>query len=198
MKTSLIGALAAILIVAAVGSVYLLQPTSASANGSTTSSTTARPCVQKAYVGGQQYCFSVERAITNATNSQLAGAQLLMVVTYPQLNSRCSANLTNCTPETLPSGYSPQCNPCAQEAPAVYHDHILAGLPAGTNGTYAVVIVAYAPSFSGQAGFSPLKSTSAVQSGETSGDFAHINPKGTNSYEMQTRTILVLSVYPSS
>lgn len=199
VKTSLIGVLAAVLIVAAVGSVYLLQPTSAATHNSTSvSSTTARPCVQKAYVDGQLYCFNVERAITNATNVQLGEAQVLMIATYPQLNSLCSANLAQCAPQTLPSGYSPQCDPCTVEAPSVYHDHILTGLPSGANGTYAVVIVAYAPSFSSQAGFAPMKSTSAVSAGENAGDFARINPNGMDPYEMPTRTILVLSVYPAS
>ena len=198
MKTRLIGGIVGVLVIAAVGGVYLLQPTSAATHSFTTTSTTARSCVQKAYVDGQQYCFTVERAITNATAFQLGQAQVLEVVTYPQLNSQCSSNLTKCTPETLPSGYSPQCNPCTEEAPALYHDHMLTGLPSGANGTYAVVIVAYSPSYSSQPGFTPMKSTSAVSAGESAGDFARINPNGVDPYEKPTRTILVLSVYPAS
>ena len=197
MKTSLIGVIAAVLIVGAVGSMYLLQPTSA-AHTTTTSSATARHCDEKAYMDGQLYCFSVEKAITNANLVQINEAQVIMVVTYPQLNSQCSSNLTRCSAQTLPSGYSPQCDPCTQEAPAIYHDHVLTGTPSGANATYAVVVVAYSPAFSSRAGFSPLKSTSAVAAGESAGDFARINPSGMDPYEMPTTTVLVLSVYPAS
>jgi hypothetical protein len=197
MKTKAIAAIAAVLVAVALGSVLLLAPSFASPRTSTT--TTTRPCVQKAYVTGTVYCFSVTRAITNASQALMASAQTMYVVTYPQLNSLCSGNLSSCKPESLPSGYSPQCNPCTQEAPFVYHDHVLAGpLSANGNGTWRIVIVAYDPTHSNPASFAPITTTGDVVAGESSGCFLRINPTGTNSYEMSTRTVLVLSVYPAS
>jgi hypothetical protein len=197
MKTKVIAAIAGVLVVMALGSVLLLAPNFASPSTSTT--TTTRPCVQKAYVTGTVYCFSVTRAITNAGQALMAKAQTMYVVTYPQLNSLCSGNLSTCKPESLPSGYSPQCNPCMQEAPNVYHDHVLAGpLSLNGNGTWRIIIVAYDPTHSNVTSFAPFTTTADVVAGESSGCFLRINPTGTNPYEINTRTVLVLSVYPSS
>ena len=197
MKTNTIVAIAAVIVVVTLASAFLIAPILAPPSTSTT--TTSKPCIQKAYFSGTVYCFSVARAITNANQSTIASAQVMYVVTYPQLNSLCSGNLSNCKPETLLSGYSPQCNPCVQEAPSIYHDHVLAGLPSsGSSGNYAIVVVAYNPSFSGQAAFTPMKSAPALTAGESAGDFARINPSGTNPYQMSTTTVLVISVYPPS
>lgn len=196
LKTNVIAVVLAVVVVAAIGSAFLLQP--ALGTHSTTASTT-RPCEQKAYYDGVQYCFAVVGANTNASEVQLASANIMYVVTYPQLNSLCSGNLSSCKPQALPSGYSPQCNPCTEEAPAVYHDHVLAQMPvAGSNASYAIVVVAYAPPFSGNSAFVPMKSSSAITAGESAGNFAKTNPTAANPYEMHTRTVLVLSVYPAS
>jgi len=219
MKTKAAAVIAAAIVVVVLASALVLapgmlsSPTSTSSTTSTTSTTTtppstsaatttattARPCVQKAYVGGSVYCFSVTNAIRNASQALLASAQVMYVVTYPQLNSMCSGNLSSCKPESLPSGYSPQCNPCTQEAPFVYHDHVLAfPLGANDNGTWKIVIVAYDPAHSNLTSFTPFTTTADVVAGESSGCFLHINPTGTNSYEVNTGTVLVLSVYRAS
>ena len=196
MKRMIVAVLVAVIVVAAAG-VVLVAPGEISRHDATTS--TAQQCVQKAFMNGELYCFDVERAITNASQAIIAGSQVMYVVTYPQLNSQCSANLSNCKQQTLPSGYSPHCNPCMQEAPAMYHDHVLAGLPAsGSNGTFVVVVVAYAPAFSSQPSFSPVNSLAAVGHCESQGDFVRLNPTGANPYEMQTGTVLVLSVHPAT
>lgn len=127
LKTRTIIAIAAVIMVVALGSVVLLSPILTASHTSTT--TTAPPCVQKAYLNGKTYCFTVTRAITSASQGAIASVQTVYVVTYPQLNSVCNGDLSSCKAESLPSGYSPQCNPCVQEAPSIYHDHVLAALP---------------------------------------------------------------------
>jgi hypothetical protein len=189
-------AIVAVVVIAAAGA-FLVAPSALTQHATATSS--SKPCIQKAYMDGRVYCFSVERPINNASQALIASSQIMYVVTYPQLNSQCSGNLTGCKPLTLPSGYSPQCDPCVQEAPSVYHDHILSGLPAsGENGTWAIVVVAYNPSFSSKVGFDPITSAQNLAAGEQSGDFAKINPNGPNPYEMNTKTVLVFSVWPAS
>lgn len=196
MKTTIVVAVVAIVAIAAVG-VILVAPNAFSQHAST--STTTQQCLQKAYVNGKLYCFTVERPIANASQALIASSQVMYVMTYPQLNSQCSGNLTTCKVQMLPSGYMPQCDPCVQEAPFVYHDHILSGLPAsGYNGTWAIVVVAYSPPFSSQAGFKPINSSQAIAAGESAGDFARINPNGPNPYEIHTKTVLEFSVYPAS
>jgi hypothetical protein len=196
VKTTIVIAVVAIVAIAAVG--LILVAPSAFSQHATTASTTQQ-CVQRAYVNGKVYCFSVERPVNNASQALIASSQIMYVVTYPQFNSQCSGNLSSCKPQTLSSGYEPQCDPCVQEAPFMYHDHVLSGLPAsGDNGTWAIVVVAYAPSFSNQASFNPITGSQAITAGESAGDFARINPNGPNPYEIHTRTVLVFSVYPAS
>jgi hypothetical protein len=194
MKTWTIAAIAAVFFVAVLG-VALVVPGLYSPNAS--AATSPKPCIQTAYYNGQKYCFSVERPVTNASQALIASSQVMYVVTYPQLNSQCSGNLSSCKQQTLPSGYMPQCDPCVEEAPFVYHDHILGGLPTtGDNGSWVIVVVAYAPSFSNQPKFSPFTNSLALTAAESTGDFAHINANGPNPYEIHTRNVLVFSVTP--
>jgi hypothetical protein len=199
MKTRVIAAIAAAIVVLALGSAILLSSASGSTPTSTRpASTTVVPCDQKAYAGGETYCFTVVRGNVNASQVQLDSAQVMYVVTYPQLNSLCSGNVSSCKPASLPSGYSPQCDPCIQEAPSVYHDHIFSVLPSSGTGSFRIVVVAYAPSFSSKAGFTPMNSASAITAGEAAGDFVKINPTGANPYEMPTKTVLTIIITPTS
>jgi len=194
METWTIAAIAAVVVVAVPG-VALALPGLYSPNASAAAS--PKRCIQTAYYNAQKYCFSVERPVTNASQAPIASSQVMYLVTYPQPNSQCSGDLSSCKPQTLPSGYMPQCDPCVQEAPSVYHDHILGGLPSsGDNGTWVIVVVAFAPSFSSQPKFSPFTSSQALTAAESSGDFARINKNGPNPYVIQTRNVLLSRVTP--
>jgi hypothetical protein len=195
LKISIVVAIVAVIAIAAIGAI-LLAPSALSQRPTTSAS---KPCMQKAYMNGQLYCFSVERPVNNASQALIAKSQVMYVLTYPQLNSQCSKNYSGCKALTLLSGYTPQCDPCVQETPFPYHDHILSGLPAsGENGTWAIVVVAYNPSFSSKVGFNPITSAQNLAVDEQSGAFARINPNGPNQYEVHTTTVLVFSVWPAN
>jgi hypothetical protein len=125
-------------------------------------------------------------------------AQDLYLAVYP-INPDGSTTLG---PQTLPSGYQPQCNPCFHPGvplPFSYHDHVLEGAPGfGTHGTvgafnpiWHVYIVIYNPAFFLSNSFQPVKSAAALDAGEAAGEFLPINPGGANPYEVDTGIVFL-------
>ncbi len=161
------------------------------------------------YANGGLFCMNAPHVITNPNPSLLSQAQILYLAVYFPLPAGCNTtNPSTCLPETLPSGYMPQCNPCFHGDGLnafPYHDHIVEGAPgSGTSGTagdykgpWVVIIVIYKPSFSNSASFTPFKSVSAVQAGEVAGDFQVINPTAGNPYEINTGVVLICPLIQS-
>jgi hypothetical protein len=155
------------------------------------------------YANGQDYCMNAPHVITNPNPNLLAQAQILYLVAYMPLPPGCdTSNPSTCLPETLPSGYMPQCNPCFHGGALnnfPYHDHVVEGAPgSGTSGTagvykgpWDVIIVVYNPAYSFSTTFTPFKSVSAVQAGEAAGDFLPINLGAANPYEINTGVVLI-------
>lgn len=197
MKVSTIGIVGAVAVAIVLASSLFLVPNSFFQHSN--SPTASSPCIQKAYSNGNEYCFTVLKAIPNASQAIQGNAVPLYVLTYPQFNSICSGNISACKTQSLPSGYFPQCDPCIQEAHFPYHDHILSGpLKLGINESYVVVVLTYNPAHSNQANFVPINNSSALAAAEQAGDFTQINPGASNPYEMYTRMVLVIEVQSMS
>ncbi len=142
----------------------------------------------------------------NPSPNLLAHAEELYLAAYLPLPAGCDINnASTCLPETLPSGFQPNCNPCFHGDGLnafPYHDHVLAGSPGlGTSGTagamkgpWVVIIVVYNPAVSNSPTFSPLMNASAIDAGEASGMFLPINPGAANPYEINTGVILICPV----
>lgn len=155
------------------------------------------------YANGQLYCMNAPHVIANPNPNLLAQAQILYLAAYFPLPAGCdTSNPSTCLPETLPSGYTPNCNPCFHGDGLnafPYHDHVVEGAPgSGTSGTagvykgpWVIIIVVYNPSYSNSLSFTPFKSVSAVQGGELAGDFQVINPTASNPYEINTGVVLI-------
>lgn len=120
-----------------------------------------------------------------------AHAEELYLVTYPQ------------TSLPLPSGYQPQCNPCAHPGlppQFIYHDHVITGAPGmGVNGTagqykapWKIVVLVYNPAYVASPTFRPITSAAAIDSAETAGNvFRHINPGAANEFEFEPGNLLI-------
>jgi hypothetical protein len=168
----------------------------------------AGPCEETAYANGQRFCIHVTKIITNPSAGLLATAEPIYIAAYFPLPAVCDTNNpSTCTPETLPSGYQPLCNPCFHGGGVnsfPYHDHVLEGAPGfGNHGTahamkgpWILILAAYAPSFSNQVGFTPFKTTADIAAGELAGDFQTINPGAANPFEVNTGVVIIFGVQP--
>lgn len=142
------------------------------------------------YADGQTYTMIGATLVTNASPGMLNAPPIYI------LGYRTAPGTTGSI--TLPSGYQPQCNPCAQE-PMAYHDHVLTGEPgAGTAGTagdylapWRVVIMRYTPGYANSADFHPVTSDTELAAAEAAGEFLPINPAGPNPYEIWTDNVLI-------
>lgn len=90
-------------------------------------------------------------------------------------------------PQTLPSGYQPNCNPCFHPGIPLefsYHDHVLTGAPgSGKNGTagefkapWKIILLIYNPDVALSPTFTPITSASDIDAAEAAGTFLPINP----------------------
>lgn len=184
----------------------------------------AGPCGETAYANDQQYCINLTQVITNPSAGLLATAEPIYIAAYftsatptttvgnfviptSELAGCDITNPTSCGQATLPSGYQPLCNPCFHGGllnSFPYHDHVLSGAPGyGNDGTagvmkgpWVIIIVAYDPAYSNQAGFAPFKSMTSLQGGEQAGDFLSINPSASNPYEINTGIVAIFGVQP--
>jgi hypothetical protein len=201
MKTKSLAIVSVTIIAFTLFSYFALVPAIPFANAASISSR-----CEPSYANGQPYCMAAPHLITNPNPNLLAQAEILYVATYFPLPTGCdTSNPSTCMPETLPSGYQPQCNPCfhgdgLNSFP--YHDHVLEGAPGSGNtgtagqykGPWVVIIVAYTPSYSNSLSFTPFKSVPAVQAGEAAGDFQVINPGAPNPYEINTGIVLICPI----
>lgn len=184
----------------------------------------AGPCAETAYANGQLYCIFIAKIIANPSPGLLTAAEPIYIAAYfasasptaafgsfvlptSQLGGCDITNPSNCDPVSLPSGYQPLCNPCFHGGflnNLPYHDHVLAGSPGfGSSGTagemvapWVLILVAYDPTYSNQAGFTPFKSTVGIVAGESAGDFLPINPTASNPYEINTGVVIIFGVQP--
>jgi len=168
----------------------------------------AGPCDETAYANGQQFCIHTTKLTTTPSAGLLKAAQEVYVTAYFPLPPGCdTSDPSSCTPETLPSGYQPLCNPCFHGDGLnafPYHDHVLEGAPGfGKDGTagamtgpWVVIVMVYNPSVSNAPGFTPIKSAAGLDAGEQAGVFLPINPGAANPYEVNTGVVLVFGVQP--
>lgn len=108
-------------------------------------------------------------------------------------------------PLVLPSGYQPQCDPCANE-PVLYHDHLLPSAPGyGTNGTagdykapWRVTVLVYKPSYAYSPTFQPVTSDEELDQAISAGHFLQLQPNlpptDPAAYEQPTNTVLLCPV----
>ncbi len=160
------------------------------------------------WANGKLYCMIGAHVIMNP--NLLATSQILYLAAYFPLPSGCNPSTpSTCAPETLPSGYTPNCNPCFHGGPLnnfPYHDHVLEGSPGlGTSGTattymgpWDIIIVLYKPGYSNSGSFVPFTSVPAVQAGEQAGDFLPINAGASNPYEINTGVVLICPLVQSN
>jgi hypothetical protein len=168
----------------------------------------AGPCAELAYANDHEFCIFIAKIITDPTAHLRATAEPIYIAAYFPLPVSCDTHVpSTCHPETLPSGYMPQCNPCFHGGALnnfPYHDHVMAGAPGfGDNGTaggmkgpWLLYVVAYDPTYSNQPSFAPLESAQEIATGEHSGDFLSINPNASNPYEIDTGVVLIFGVQP--
>lgn len=184
----------------------------------------AGPCAETAYANGQLYCIFIAKIITNPSPGLLAASQPIYIAAYfasasptttvgpfvlptSQLGGCDITNPSTCGLEALPSGYQPLCNPCFHGGflnNFPYHDHVLAGSPGfGNTGTagemvapWVLILAAYNPAYSNNAGFTPFKSAVGIAAGEVAGDFLPINPTASNPYEINTGIVIIFGVQP--
>lgn len=157
------------------------------------SAATASPSGEPAYADGQTYVMHSTHVISGASGGRLSAPPIYILGFVPPEGTAAGA------PITLPSGYQPQCNPCAQE-PVAYHDHLLTGEPgSGTNGTagdyrspWRVVIMRYNPLYSDSPSFVPVTSDDDLAVAEAAGDFLPINQSGQGDpYQIWTDNVLI-------
>lgn len=162
----------------------------------------AKPEIDPTYANGETVYMIGPHGVANAATTMpnlYAKAEELYLVVFPQTE----LPTTNSGPITLPSGYTPQCNPCFHPglpAPFVYHDHVITGGPGmGTHGTageylgpWKIIVLMYTPTYAASADFKPLTSESAILDAEKAGGILmEINPGADDPYEVDTGNLLI-------
>jgi hypothetical protein len=158
----------------------------------------AKPEIDTVYAEGNTYYMISPHMITNPNPNLFAQAEELYLLVYP-LNPDGSTTLG---PQTLPSGYEPQCDPCFHPGlplPFVYHDHVLTGAPGlGNHGTagqfkgpWKIIVLMYNPAVVFDPAFTPITSAADVDAGEAAAKFLPINPGADNPYEVSTGNVLI-------
>lgn len=168
------------------------------------SANAAKPEIDESYANGQIVWMIGPRMIVDAASTQphlYATSEELYLMVYP-LNGTPQNPLSNTAPQTLPSGYQPQCNPCYHPglpAPFVYHDHLLVGAPGmGKNGTalankgpWKIILLMYSPSVVNDPNFKPITNAADIPAAEALNEFLPINPGPGNAFEVDTGNVLI-------
>lgn len=136
------------IVIAGIGALVLVGATPAATD------------TEQVYGDGQVYTM-IGATLHTASNAGQLAAPSLYVIGYP--TGQTSG------PLVLPSGYSPQCDPCDHGAFA-YHDHVVTGEPgAGTSGTagdyrapWRIVVMAYTPAYYNSPDFVPITSDEQI------------------------------------
>ncbi|MBS0393570.1 MAG: hypothetical protein JSR54_03040 [Proteobacteria bacterium] len=162
-----------------------------------------KPAIDPSWADGQLVYMIGPHLIPNAIATQpnlYAHSEELYLLVYPINNAQSNDQ----SPQTLPSGYQPNCNPCYH--PGVppqfaYHDHVLTGAPGlgnqGTAGQYKgpwkIILLVYNPAVALAPTFSPVTSVSDLDAAEAAGVFLPVNPdpNAANKYEIDTGNVLI-------
>lgn len=156
-----------------------------------------KPIIDESYANGETVYMIGPHLITNPNPNLFAQSEELYIVAYP-INP--GGNDTN--PKALPSGYSPQCNPCYHFGPDdifAYHDHILSGSPGfGNHGTagdfkgpWKIILLMYKPEVANDPSFTPAKSAAELDEREAAGMFLPIGSDPANPFEAVLPVILI-------
>lgn len=141
------------------------------------------------WANGQEWTMIGPHAITDAAPSLLAKAPPLYVLAFPS-NGHGGW--------VLPTGYSPQCDPCLGVPVPPYHDHLLTGAPGfGTQGTsggdymgpWRITLMMYNPAFILGGHFVPVTSDEDLATAIAHGEFLPIGANG--SYEVPLPVVLI-------
>lgn len=165
-----------------------------------------KPDLDPSYVDGKIYYMIGPRMIVNAivTNPELyAQSEELYLLVYP-----INPSGTDTEPQTLPSGYQPNCDPCYHPGlpgPFAYHDHVLTGAPGlGKNGTagvfkapWKIIVLMYDPAVIASPDFQPITSASDIDAAEANGMFVPLVPGVPNPYEIETGNVLICPLVSS-
>lgn len=155
------------------------------------------PGLDAAWANGTTVYMSKPTAITNPSPNLLASSPPLYILKFPTPQTS--------GPLSLPSGYQPQCDPCANE-PVLYHDHLLPSAPGyGTDGTagdyegpWRVIVLVYNPRYAYSPTFQPVTSDEDLGRAIAAGDFLQLNPTlptdDPAAYEVLTDTVLICPV----
>jgi hypothetical protein len=157
-----------------------------------------KPDIDPSWADGKIVYMIGPHLITNPNPNLYAQSEELYLLVFP-INPTGSTTLG---PQTLPSGYQPNCNPCFHPGIPLqfaYHDHVLTGAPgSGKNGTadvfkapWKIILLIYNPEFALSPTFTPVTSASDVDAAETAGKFLPINPGGANPFEIETGNVLI-------
>jgi hypothetical protein len=154
--------------------------------------TPAATSTEQVYADGHAYDM-IGATLVVTSNPGLLSAPPLYLIGYP-------------TPQTagplvLPSGYSPQCDPC-NHSPFHYHDHVVTGEPgAGTNGTagdyrapWRIVVMAYMPTYYSSPAFRPITSDSQIPQYEGDGRLVPLDPGAPDPYQVWTDMVLICPI----
>jgi hypothetical protein len=154
-----------------------------------------KPAIDPSWADGKLYYMIGPKLITSPSPQLYKQSQELYLLVYP-----IDPTGADLGPQTLPSGYQPNCNPCFHPgvpAPFAYHDHVLTGAPGlGTNGTageykgpWKIILLMYNPAML-NAAFKPITSAKDIDAAEAAGMFLPIS-SGTNVYEIETGNVLI-------
>ncbi len=157
-----------------------------------------KPDIDPSWADGRIVYMIGPHLITNPNPSLYAQSEELYLLVFP-INPTGSTTLG---PQTLPSGYQPNCNPCFHPGIPLefaYHDHVLTGAPgSGSNGTarefkapWKIILLIYNPEVALSPTFTPITSASDIDAAEAAGTFLPINPSGANPFEIETGTVLI-------
>lgn len=149
----------------------------------------AAPSGEAAYADGNVYWMHSTHVVAGTSASGLLSAPPIYVLGFPTDPSTGRP--------VLPTGYTPQCDPCNGE-PMPYHDHVLTGEPgSGTNGTagdyrspWRVVLMQYNLAYVTGGHFQPVTSDTDLAAAEGNDEFRAISG-GPNQFELWTDNVLI-------
>lgn len=149
----------------------------------------ASPGSETVWANGQAWTMLTPHAIDDPNPQSLAQAPPFYVLSFPSDGHGGWV---------LPTGYSPQCDPCLGVPVPPYHDHLLTGAPGlGTQGTsgrdytapWRIVLMVYSPSYVSGGQFVPVTSDEDLPAAIAAHEFLPIGPGG--SAELPLPVVLI-------
>jgi hypothetical protein len=165
------------------------------------SASAAKPDIDPSYVDGRTVAMIGPHVIDQPSAGLYARAEELYFIVYP-INPDGRTDLGHLV---LPSGSTPQCDPCFHPGVPLefgYHDHVLTGAPGlggiGTAGVFVapwkIVVLMYDPAVIDSPDFAPVTSEAALDAAETAGWFLPINDGADNPFELETGQVLICPI----